>query len=403
MKALLRRGDVRLLLAGQSLSMFGDWMMIIVLGIWTKVLTGSNGAAGLVFFVFALTGLMSPLGGLVVDRLPKRRLMVGAHLALAVVMCALLFVHDKSDVWLIYLVTFLYGLGGDFFASARGAMLKSMLPDELLGEANGALQSLREGLRLVAPLAGAALYAVSGGAAVALVDSATFIASAACLIGLRFVEPPTAVMEHHVLRELTAGLGYIWRDALLRRLTIGVAATMLVIGFSETLIFAITEALGRPASFIAVLGTLQGVGSIAGGLTAAKLMRRVGELRAAGIGIALFAVGDLLWLVLSLPLILASMAVAGLGIVWAIVAISTAYQRRSAMTMQGRVSAAANMLFSVPQTISIAAGAALITLIDYRIEIVAMGLGTTLCALYLLMRRVEEPLAEAEAEPALAA
>ena len=38
--------------------MFGDWMMIIVLGIWTKVLTGSNGAAGLVFFVFAMTGLV---------------------------------------------------------------------------------------------------------------------------------------------------------------------------------------------------------------------------------------------------------------------------------------------------------------------------------------------------------
>jgi len=47
MKTLLRRSDVRLLLAGQALSMFGDWMMIIVLAIWTKVITGSNGAAGL--------------------------------------------------------------------------------------------------------------------------------------------------------------------------------------------------------------------------------------------------------------------------------------------------------------------------------------------------------------------
>ena len=162
MKSLLRRSDVRLLLTGQALSMFGDWMMIIVLGIWTKVITGSNGAAGLVFFMFALTGLVSPLGGLVVDRLPKRRLMVITHVVLAGVMCLLLFIHDRSDVWLIYLVTLLYGLGGDLFAAARGAMLKAMLPDELLGEANGALQSLREGMRLVAPLAGAAIYAVSG-------------------------------------------------------------------------------------------------------------------------------------------------------------------------------------------------------------------------------------------------
>ena len=82
-----------------------------------------------------------------------------------------------------------------------------------------------------------------------------------------------------------------------------------------------------------------------------------------------------------------SIAVAGLGIVWAIVALATAYQRRSPSELQGRVAAAANMLFSVPQTLSIAAGAALITLIDYRFEIVAMFVVLLLSAAYLLTRR----------------
>src|SRR5947207_4391804 len=200
MKTLLRRSDLRLLLAGQALSMFGDWMMIIVLGIWMKVLTGSNSAAGLVFFVFAAASMLSPLGGLVVDRLPKRPLMIGTHLALAGVMCLLLFVHDRSDAWILYLVTALYGLGGDFFAAARSSMLKAMLPDELLGDANGALQSLREGLRLVAPLAGAGIYAALGGSAVALVDVATFVLSAATLAALPFVEPRVAAKDHHFLR-----------------------------------------------------------------------------------------------------------------------------------------------------------------------------------------------------------
>ena len=145
MRTLMRRSDVRLLLAGQTLSMFGDWMMVIVLGIWAKVLTGSNSAAGLVFFTFALAGLVAPVGGLLVDRVRKRPLMIGTHGALAAVMCLLLFVHDRGDLWLIYAVTVLYGLGGDVFASARSSMLKAMLPDELLADANGALQSLREG------------------------------------------------------------------------------------------------------------------------------------------------------------------------------------------------------------------------------------------------------------------
>jgi hypothetical protein len=58
--------------------------------------------------------------------------------------------------------------------------------------------------------------------------------------------------------------------------------------------------------------------------------------------------------------------------------------------MQGRVAAASNMLFSVPQTASIALGAALITLIDYRIEIVIMALVTLLAAAYLSTRSVNE-------------
>ena len=386
MQSLLRRSDVRLLLAGQSLSMFGDWMMIIVLGIWMKVLTQSNSAAGLVFFVFAAASLVAPLGGLLVDRLPKRPIMIATHVALAAVMCTLLFVHDRGDAWLLYAVTAVYGLGGDVFAAARASMMKAMLPDELLGDANAAFQSLREGLRLVAPLAGAGLYAVTNGGIVALVDAGTFLGSAATLVALRFAEPAAAPREHHFLREVSAGLTHIWRVPALRQMTIGISATMLVIGFSETLLFAITAALHRAPSFIGVLGTAQGVGSVAGGVTAGKLLRRFGDLRTAGIGVLLFAVGDAMFLVPSMPVVMAAMAVAGLGIVWAVVAIGTAYQLRSGQQIQGRVSAAANMVFSVPQTISIAAGAALISVVDYKIEILVMFVGVGLSALYLLTR-----------------
>jgi len=398
MQSLLRRSDVRLLIAGQSLSMFGDWMMIIVLGIWMKVLTHSNSAAGLVFFVFAAASLVAPLGGLLVDRLPKRPIMIATHVALAAVMCTLLFVHDRGDAWLLYAVTAVYGLGGDVFAAARASMMKAMLPDELLGDANAAFQSLREGLRLVAPLAGAGLYAVTNGGIVALVDAGTFLGSAATLVALRFAEPAAAPREHHFLREVSAGLTHIWRVPALRQMTIGISATMLVIGFSETLLFAITAALHRAPSFIGVLGTAQGVGSVAGGVTAGKLLRRFGDLRTAGIGVLLFAVGDAMFLVPSMPVVMAAMAVAGLGIVWAVVAIGTAYQLRSGQHIQGRVSAAANMVFSVPQTISIAAGAALISVVDYKIEILVMFVGVGLSALYLLTRG----RAETQLDPALA-
>src|SRR3954454_3659106 len=399
MRELLARRDVRLLFGGQTLSMFGDWAMIIVLGIWAKVLTGSNADAGLVFFVFALASLAAPFGGLLVDRVHKRPLMIATHVAMAGVVCLLFFVNDDSRLWLLYVVTALYGLGGDVFGAARSAMMKAMLPEELLGEANGAFQSMREGMRLVAPVAGAGLYAAFGGSVVAVVDAASFLASAATLAALRFEEPRTAVAEHHLLREISMGVTHIWRTRALRELTIGVAAALLVAGFSETMIFALATALHHSAAFTGVMGTFQGIGAVVGGLTASRLMRKLGELHLAGLGLALFGIGDGFWLVPRVDVVMPSLAVAGLGIAWAVVALGTAYQRLSPPEVQGRVAAAANMLFSVPQTISIATGAALITLIDYRIEIVVMCVVFMLSAAYLLTRA---RVGAIEVDPALA-
>jgi Na+/melibiose symporter-like transporter len=395
-RAILSRSDFRLLLAGQTLSMFGDWAMIIVLAVWMKVLTGSSSAAGLVFFVFAIVSLAAPLGGLVVDRLPKRRLMIATHVALAAVMCLLLFVHDRSDAWLIYVVIALYGLGGDIFAASRSAMMKAMLPDELLGDANSAYQSIREGLRIIAPLAGAGLFALAGGSAVALVNAGTFLVSAATLVALPFDEPAPAPKEHHFLRELSAGVDHIMRTRVLRELTIGLGAALLVIGFSETLIFAVNaNSLHRPPSFIGVLSAFQGVGAIVGGITASGLLKRVGDLRLTGFGVLIFALGDGALLIPRLAVIAPAAAVAGVGVVWAVISLATAYQRRSPESVQGRVAAAANMLFSVPQTISIAVGAVLVTLIDYRLEIAIMTVATLAAAAYLLTRRRED-VAEVE-------
>jgi Na+/melibiose symporter-like transporter len=246
-------------------------------------------------------------------------------------------------------------------------------------------------------VAGAGLFALWGGAVVALVDAATFVASAATLVALRFVEPPPAPREHRFFREISAGFGHIWRTLPLRQLTVGLGVAMLVVGFSETLIFAVTaNGLHRSPAFIGVLEVFQGIGSVAGGVTAARLLRRIGDVRLTGLGLAVFAVGDAFLLVPRMATVLAGAVLAGVGIVWAVVALATAYQQRSPQSVQGRVNAAANMLFSVPQTISIAVGAALITVVDYRVEIVAMGAVVLVAAAYLLTRREAEPVEIAE-------
>ena len=397
MRRLLTYRDARLLVAGQTLSAFGDWAMWIVLAIWMKSLTGSSARAGLVFFVLGLGSLVAgPLGGLLADRVRRRPLMIATDCTLGGSVLVLLFLHDKGEAWLIYLVALLYGVGGSVFFPARSALLRVMLPEELLADANGALSSIQQGLRIVAPPAGAALYAAFGGGTVAVLDAATFAGSAMLMSRMRVPEQTPEPPEHHFLRELTAGIEHVWRTVPLRQIVTGATIALLVIGFAETLIFSVISHLGKSPSFFGVFAALQGFGSIAGGFTAAFLIRRIGDVRCVGIGLGLFGLGDLLLVVSSLPVVLAGFFIAGVGIVWAIVAFTTALQTRTPLPIQGRVSSAADMSLSVAQTVSIATGAALSTVVDYRVLLVAMTAVVVASGVYLLTRRGETPAPAAE-------
>jgi MFS family permease len=206
-------------------------------------------------------------------------------------------------------------------------------------------------------------------------------------------EPP----EHHFLREVTAGIEHVWRTLPLRQMTVGTTIALLVVGFTETLIFIVIGHLGHKPSFFGVLATLQGVGSIAGGLTAAWVLRRIGDVRTVGLGLGLFGSCALLLAVPSLPIVLVGFFVAGLGIVWAIVAFNTALQTRTPLAIQGRVSAAVDVSLSLAQTASIATGALLSTFVDYRVLLVALAAVVGGSAIYLVTRR--GPVIQAEVSP----
>jgi MFS family permease len=235
------------------------------------------------------------------------------------------------------------------------------------------------------------LYAAFGGGVVAILDAATFAGSAFLMSRMRVPETKPEPPEHHFLREVTAGVEHVWRTLPLRQLTIGTTLALLVVGFTETLIFSVIAHLGRPPAFFGVLGTLQGVGSIVGGVTAASVVRRLGEVRTVGIGLALFGLCGALLAVPSLGVVVVGFVAAGIGIVWAIVAFNTALQTRTPLAIQGRVSAAVDVSLSLAQTTSIATGAALSTLVDYRILLVAMAAVVVASAAYLVSRREPTP------------
>lgn len=401
MRNLLRNHDARLVVAGSTLSILGDRVMFIGLGIWVKELTGSSAAAGLVFFVLTLPYLISPAFGILVDRVRRRPLMIAINLAIGAAVLLLLFVHGREQVWLIYTVAFLYGLAGAILEAGQSALLTVILPAESLGEMNGLLQTFAEGLRLIAPLIGAGLLATVGGGAVAILDAATFGAAALCLSLLHVREERPAPPEHHFLHEMSLGVRYVVGTEGLRRIVFTVAVALLVVGFTETLIYQIVDVgLHRPPTFLGVLLSIQGVGAIAGGLSSGRLMRRIGDGRLVGAGLVAGAVGALLVIAANLPMVAMGTAVFGVAVPWVVVGFGTAIQTRTPLLLQGRVAAAAEGIVVAPQTASIAVGAALSTVFDYRILYLAMAVVFAASGAALFVGRLPEATALAHAQTA---
>jgi MFS family permease len=397
MRALLRIRDARVFLLGSAVSMLGDSAMFLVLGIWAKDLTDSNAAAGLVFFVLVLPAVFSPLAGLVVDRVRKRPVLIVTNCLIGLALLLLLFVHDRGDLWLIYVVAALYGSAGVVLFSARSAFMTVMLPRELLGDANAIFSTVREGLRLLSPLIGAGLYAAFGAGVVAVADAATFGVFALAIAFVRAPEAKPTREDSIFLTELGAGIRHVFATLPLRQIVLAAGACLLVVGFAETLIFAVVDSgLHRPTSFLGVLESIQGAGAIFGGLTAAVALRRFGDVRLVGIAMLVFAAGDATFALPSLPLVCTGFFVAGFGAAWLIVGFMTAIQLRTPQQLQGRVASAADTLVSTPQTVSIALGASLIGVVDYRALVAVMALVITACSVYLLTRG-PEPIAVEEA------
>ncbi|WP_116948235.1 MFS transporter [Jiangella endophytica] len=393
MPSALAHRPFRRLTVAWTFSNFGDSALYLTVAIWAKDLTGSNAAAGLVFLMLGLPVFLAPLAGQLADRLPRRPLVAAVNVIAAAGVLALLAVDDAADMWLIYLVTFGYGWVGYVTSAAQSGLLRDLLDDDQLAGANGLLTTLDQGLRLLTPLAGAGVYALYGGGAVAVLTASMLVIAALVLLTVRVDEsPPTPADEREGFRrELTAGFRHLRSTPQLADLILLLGIAVAITGFANSATFAVVETLGMPSEFFGVIASIQGGGSIVGGLTAALLISRTGERTAVGIGLAVLAAGIAAALTPWVVVVSAGAAVLGVGVVWAVVATVTLRQRLTPPRLQGRTSAATNMALNGPQVAGTATGAALIAVVDYRVLVAAMAVTILTCAIVVLARRVAAP------------
>jgi hypothetical protein len=379
---VLRDRNAGLCLTGVVVSGFGTSALWLAAGVWVKDLTGSDGLAALCMLAMWAPTPAGPLLGTLADRVRRRPLLIGVNLLMAALLPALLAVDGPENVWIVFAVLFAYGAAGVVHDAAESALVATAVDAALLGDFNGLRMTATEGMKLLAPLAGAGLYTAYGGPAVALLDATTFALAAGLCLGLRVREERPAATGGG-RRRTADSLRHLRSHALLRPLVLAGGVTMLCAGLGGALVYAVVDALGRSPAFAGVLYAAQGAGSVAVGLLSGPAMRRLGELRFAALGITLLAVAVALRAVPSDAVAVACSTAIGAGLPAVLIAALTAVQRETPGALLGGVTATANTLVFTPNVLGLAAGAALVELTDHRLLLAALGAALLLTAAVL--------------------
>ena len=403
-KQALRTRPFRLLTVAWGFTNFADSVLAVIFAVWVKDLTGSNGTAGLVFAALGLPALVSPLLGQVADRVSRRRMMIVAYLVGAVSLLSLFAVRGPDQVWLIFVVTVLYSGIGFATAAAQSGLIRDLLPDEALGSANGRLTTIDQTFRLVMPVIGAGVYVAVGPLPLVVSAVVAFAVAAFFVSRIVLVEtPPTPQDEREpFLAEITAGFRHLVRTAPLGVLTVALAVAFGAVGVLNAVSFAVIEnGLGLGPEMLGPISSVQGVTAIVAGLTAARMIKRIGSQRLVALALGIVTLGILPALGTNLVAIIVGMGAIGLGVTWAIVGFVTERQLKTPSTLQGRTSAATNMLLNVPQLAMTVVAAAVVGAVDYRLLVGVTAAGLAVSML-LSLRGSRASAAEEAAEPAQA-
>lgn len=357
--------------------------MALAAGVWTKSLTGSDSLAALTTFCVWAPTLLGPLIGTLADRARRRPLLIWTNLGMAVVLLPLLAVRSGEEIWILFAVLLVYGSSSVLLDAAEAALVATAVPETLRGDFNGLRMTANEGMKLVAPLLGALLFVQFGGPAVALLDAATFLLAAMAFTVIRVSEPaPRPAEAKRWGAQVTEGIRYLRHHPVLWRLVPAGATTMGVAGLNGASVYAVVDAgLHHPPAFAGVLYAVQGIGSVVIiGLFAGALLRRMSERVFAAAGIMLFAVGVVLRVIPSVPVVLFASAAIGAGLPCVLIAAMTAVERETPRELLGRVAATANTLLFAPNAIALATGAGLLALVDHRVLLLVAGTAAAIAA-----------------------
>ena len=338
--ASLASPNYRRYVAGQGISLVGTWMQTVAQGWLVYSLTGSGTAIGLLLAVQMLPVLvLAPYGGLVADRLDKRRLMVGVQSALAVLALALglLTVSGAVRLWHVFAFAALLGIATAFDNPARQSFVTELVDPGDLRNAVSLNSVLVNAARAVGPAIAGVLIATVGVSACFLINASSYLAVIASLLLLdrAALRPSTPAPRER--GQVRAGIAYAARTPELAVPLVMMALIgSLAYEFQVVLPVVARETFGGGPEVYGVMTGAMGAGAVVGGLVAAT-RGRVGTRAVIASGCAFGLAILLAALAPTLAAELGALAIVGAASVTFLAAGNSTLQLASVPEMRGRV------------------------------------------------------------------
>ncbi len=276
--ASLRLRDFRLLLIGTTLSNAAQWIQQVTLGWLAYDLTSSGTMLGSVNLVRSVATVgLAPVAGVAIDRLPRRRLMVGVNTWLFVLSLSLGIglLADRGRLWWLFAFSFLGGLASAIDVPLRQTVVFSLVPRPLAPNAVALVQTGWAVMRSFGPALGGFLILWFGPGGNFLVQALAYVLIAFTIVRIHFPAPSARDRASSRRGGMAEGLRHVVAERSTRTFVLmGWVLPLLVIPNFSALppIYAKVVFHGGP-EILGLLMSAVGVGGVAGGIVAASLDR----------------------------------------------------------------------------------------------------------------------------------
>jgi len=265
--------NYRRYISGQAISLTGTWMQTTAQSWLVLTLTHSATMVGVVVALQTLPVLLlCPYGGVIADRVDKRRMMIALQVAMGVqaLILGVLTVAGVVRVWEIGALALLLGLNNAFENPARQSFMLELVGPEHLRNAVSLNSTMVNLARVVGPAVAGILIAVVGSGVCFLVNAASFVAVVTSLVTLNpTLLNPTPPMPR-ARRQLREGLQYVvTTPSLVVPLAMAGVVGCLTYEFQVSLPYMASRGLHAGSTGYGFMTAAMGIGAVAGGLVVA--------------------------------------------------------------------------------------------------------------------------------------